>query len=112
MTWPVRKSHSPIRNQRRQYSRACGESRAVSTARSEAGEVKGSKRGATPVASRWGRTLLMPARFAFPHSDACSETSMPVGRRPRKPAITSHDPSGISKRKKFPISASGAGWTM
>ena len=57
----------------------------------------------------------MPFFFALPHSDACSETSIPVGSRPRKAAIISHDPlspiagSGISKIKKLPISESGAG---
>ena len=51
----------------------------------------------------------MPTRFALPHSEACSETSMPVGSSPRNAAMMSHDPPGISTVKKCPISDNGAG---
>ena len=53
----------------------------------------------------------MPTRFALPHSDACSDTSMPVGSNPRNAAMISHDPPGTSKVKKWPIAESGAGVT-
>ena len=64
-----------------------------------------------PSSSMRSRILLIPTFFAFPHSEACSDTSMPVGRSPRKAAMTSQEPSGISTRKKAPISARGAGLT-
>ena len=51
----------------------------------------------------------MPTRLALPHSEACSDTSMPVGSSPRNAAMTSHDPAGVSKTKNRPIADSGAG---
>ncbi len=59
--------------------------------------------------------MLIPFFFALPHSDAWSDTSIPVGSRPRNAAMISHEPSGptagsgISNRKKRPIAAIGAG---
>ena len=109
-TCPRRKSQRPIWNQRRQYSCACAGRRSVCTVRSLSRGQKGSNERAIPISSMRSRILLIPAFFALPHSDAWSETSMPVGRRPRKAAMTSQEPSGISTRKKVPISESGAGW--
>ena len=51
----------------------------------------------------------IPAFLAFPHSEACSDTSMPVGSNPRNAAITNHDPSGTSTMKKWPKAETGAG---
>ena len=51
----------------------------------------------------------MPTRFALPHSEACSDTSMPVGSNPRNAAMTSHEPTGVSKTKNRPIADIGAG---
>ena len=53
----------------------------------------------------------MPTFFALPHSEACSDTSMPVGSRPRNAAMMSHEPSGVSMMKKFAKAESGAGLT-
>ena len=53
----------------------------------------------------------MPTRFALPHSDACSETSMPVGSNPRNAAMINQEPPGTSTMKKRPIAENGAGST-
>ena len=53
----------------------------------------------------------MLTRLALPHSDACNETSMPVGSRPRNAAMISQEPTGVSKVKKCRNSEIGAGRT-
>ena len=110
-TCPSRKSKRLMRKQRRLYSTARSGSRRTSTVRSLILGANGSKAGARPAASSRSRILAIPARLAFPHSDACSETSIPVGSSPRKPAITSQDPGGASKIRKCSSSPIGAGRT-
>ena len=103
------KSQRPIRNQRRQYSCACAGSFETSTAKSLLLEPNGSNRFASPSRSSCSRMRPMPTRFALPHSEACSDTSIPVGSSPRNAAMTSHEPTGVSKTKKRPIADIGAG---
>ena len=109
--WPNRKSHKPIVNHFRQYSRACGDSLDVSSVRSSLVDVNGSKTEATLLSSSRSLILPVPTFFAFPHSEACRETSIPVGRRPRKATTINHEPAGVSKAKKWLMEASGAGLT-
>ena len=111
ITWPARKSHSPILNQRRQYSWAWEDNLDVSTARSSLLLLKASNRAAMPCASISSRIRPMPAFLALPHSDACSDTSIPVGSSPRNEAMISQDPSGVSSWKKCTNSLTGAGFT-
>ena len=66
---------------------------------------------ARPCASISLRNRPIPTFFALPHSDACNDTSIPVGSRPRNDAMISQDPSGVSSWKKCTNSAIGAGST-
>ena len=110
-TWPTRKSHRAIVNQRRQYSRVCAGNASVSTRKSSFVEANGSNAAAVPAASSCSRIPPMPTFLAFPHSDACNETSTPVGSSPSSAMIVSHDPCGVSKTKNRPMADSGAGST-
>ena len=87
-------------NHLRQYSRAWAGSWDMSTARSLFFGPKGSNVGANPAFSRSSLILPRPTFLALPHSEACKDTSIPVGRSPRKAAMMSHDPWGASKMKK------------
>ena len=109
MMCPTRKSHRDTLNHLVAYSRAFAGSSDILIRKSSLLLSNGSNALIAPFFSRISLTLPIPTRFACPHSEACSDTSIPVGNRPRNAAMSNHEPSGISTRKKCPNADSGAG---